>query len=121
VRARCGGFVYARLRDANTGEEIDARVPEQLAAALEWNREAVFVGLLRFKPGRGGVLKPEFRIDSVGQLGTTDGEIPPAVIDFDFLAGGELDLAALPAGQSPLPMSFTPVPVGKVRCTSRSR
>ena len=39
-----GGFVYARLRDASTGDEIAARVPEQLALSLEWNREAVFVG-----------------------------------------------------------------------------
>jgi hypothetical protein len=30
----------------------------------------VFAGLLRYKPGRGGVLKPEFRIDSVLESGT---------------------------------------------------
>ncbi len=30
----------------------------------------MFVGLLRLKPGRGGVLKPEFRIDSVVEAGT---------------------------------------------------
>jgi hypothetical protein len=65
-----GGHVYAHLRDARTGDAIDARVPEQLAAALDWNGEAVFVGLLRFKPGRGGVLKPEFRIDAVVEAGT---------------------------------------------------
>jgi exodeoxyribonuclease VII large subunit len=65
-----GGFVYAQLRDPRTHDTIDARLPEGLAAELEWNREAVFVGLLRFKPGRGGVLKPEFRVDSVEQVGT---------------------------------------------------
>jgi hypothetical protein len=48
-----GGYVYARLQDARTGDAIDARVPEQLAAALGWNGEAVFAGLLRLKPGRG--------------------------------------------------------------------
>jgi hypothetical protein len=31
----------------------------------------VFAGLLRFKPGRGGVLKPEIRIDSLQEAGAT--------------------------------------------------
>jgi hypothetical protein len=59
-----GSFVYAQLRDLRTDDAIDARIPQGLAAELKWNREAVLVGLLRFKRGRGGVLKPEFRIDS---------------------------------------------------------
>jgi hypothetical protein len=58
-----GDFVYAQLRDPRTPDAIDARIPEGLAAELQWNREAVLVALLRFKPGRGGVLKPELRID----------------------------------------------------------
>ena len=65
-----GGFVYAQLRDPRTDDAIDARIPEGVAATLEWNREAAFTGLLKFKPGRGGVLKPEFRVDSVAQVGT---------------------------------------------------
>jgi hypothetical protein len=50
-----GGHVYARLQDGRTGDAIDARVPEALAAALGWNGEAVFAGLLRFAPGRGAL------------------------------------------------------------------
>jgi hypothetical protein len=34
----------------------------------------VFVGLLRFKPGRSRVLKPEFRMDTVQEAGTTRSE-----------------------------------------------
>jgi hypothetical protein len=60
-----GGFVYASLRDPRTGDAIDARIPEGLAPVIEWNREAVFVGLLRYKGGRGGVVKPEFRVDAI--------------------------------------------------------
>jgi hypothetical protein len=29
-------FVYAQLRDARTDDAIDARIPEGLAARLEW-------------------------------------------------------------------------------------
>ncbi len=65
-----GGFVYAQLRDPRTDDAIDARIPEGIAAGLEWNREAVFCGLLKFKAGRGGVLKPEFRVDAVELVGT---------------------------------------------------
>src|SRR5436305_12594775 len=43
-----GGFVYAEVRDPRTTDAIAARVPEQLAATLEWGREAVLVGLLRY-------------------------------------------------------------------------
>jgi hypothetical protein len=65
-----GGFIYAGLRDARTGDVLDARVPAELVASLEWNREAVFVGLLRYRPGRGGVVKPEFRVDAVHEAGS---------------------------------------------------
>ncbi len=34
-----GGFIYAALRDPWTEETIDARVPEEIAASLEWNHE----------------------------------------------------------------------------------
>jgi hypothetical protein len=64
------GFLYAQLRDLRTHDTIDGRIPEGLVAELEWNREAVFVGLLRFTSGRGTVLKPEFRIDAVEHIGT---------------------------------------------------
>jgi hypothetical protein len=66
-----GGFVYAQLCDPRTPDAIDARIPEGLAAELEWNREAVFAGLLKFKPGRGGVLKPKLRVDSLREAGAT--------------------------------------------------
>ena len=62
------GFIYAELKDPRTTEALSARVPEQLAPDLEWGREAVFVGLLRFTVRR-GQLKPEFRIDSVHEAG----------------------------------------------------
>ena len=47
-----GGFIYAALKDPRTNDLIDCRIPEALARDLEWNREAVFAGLLRYKPGR---------------------------------------------------------------------
>jgi hypothetical protein len=65
------GFVYAQLRDPRSHDAIDARIPEGLAAELQWNREAVLIGLLRFKRGRGGVLKPELRVDSLQEAGAT--------------------------------------------------
>jgi exodeoxyribonuclease VII large subunit len=64
-----GGFIYAALKDPRTNDLIDCRIPEALARDLEWNREAVFAGLLRYKPGRGGVVKPEFRVDAVREAG----------------------------------------------------
>jgi hypothetical protein len=48
-----GGFAYAAIRNPRTTEAIDARVPEKLAASLEWGREAVLVGLVRFSPAVG--------------------------------------------------------------------
>jgi hypothetical protein len=63
-----GGFVYAAIRDPRTTEAIDARVPEKLAASLEWGREAVLVGLVRFKSSRGEI-KLEFRVDDVQEPG----------------------------------------------------
>jgi hypothetical protein len=59
-----GGFIYAEIRDPRTTDAVAARVPERMAAELEWGREAVFVGLLRFTARR-GQLRPEFRIDAV--------------------------------------------------------
>ena len=50
-----GGFVYAQLRDPRTQDARDARVPAEMAAGLEWNREAVFARLLRNKAGRGSL------------------------------------------------------------------
>jgi hypothetical protein len=41
--------------------------PSDLPASF--GARAFFVGLLRYKPGRGGVIKPEFRVDSVEQVG----------------------------------------------------
>jgi hypothetical protein len=43
-------------------------VPEKLATSLEWGREAVLVGLVRFKSSRGKI-KPEFRVDDVEEPG----------------------------------------------------
>ena len=42
-----GGFIYAGLKDPRSNDLIDCRLPEGLARDLEWNREAVFAGLLR--------------------------------------------------------------------------
>jgi hypothetical protein len=64
-----GGFLSTALKDPRTNDLIDCRIPEALARDLEWNREAVFAGLLRYKPGRGGVVKPEFRVDAVHEAG----------------------------------------------------
>src|SRR5205823_13858593 len=69
-----GGFVYATLKDPRTGDTLDARVPEDLARSLEWNQEAVFVGQVCYKPGRGAVVKPEFRVDAVHAAGA--GRLP---------------------------------------------
>jgi hypothetical protein len=63
-----GGFIYATLRDPRTGDTLTAKVPERLAAELEWGREAVFAGLVHFTVRR-GELRPEFRIDSVAETG----------------------------------------------------
>ncbi len=65
-----GGFIYASLRDPRTEEAIDIRIPEEIAASLEWNQEAVFVGLIRYKAGRGSVVRPEFRVDAVHEAGS---------------------------------------------------
>jgi hypothetical protein len=62
------GFVYATLRDPRTSDAIDARIPVSLAGGLEWNREAVFVGLVHYKARR-GELRPEFRVDAVHEAG----------------------------------------------------
>src|SRR3954454_18984698 len=56
-----GCVVYAELKDPRTTDALSARIPEQLAPELEWGREAVFVGLLRFTVRR-GQLRPEFRV-----------------------------------------------------------
>jgi exodeoxyribonuclease VII large subunit len=63
-----GGFLYAQIRDPRTTESVDARIPVQLAAGLQWNQEAVFVGLIHFKSRR-GELRPEFRVDDVREAG----------------------------------------------------
>jgi len=63
------GFVYASLRDPRTSDTIDARIPVAVAASLEWNREAVFVGLIHYKASRGEV-RPEFRVDAVQEAAT---------------------------------------------------
>jgi hypothetical protein len=63
-----GGFAYATLRDPRTTDTIDARIPVALAAGLDWNREAVFVGLIYCKARR-GELRPEFRVDAVQVAG----------------------------------------------------
>jgi hypothetical protein len=62
------GFIYATLRDPRTSDAIDARIPVSLAGGLEWNREAVFIGLVHFKARR-GELRPEFRVDAVQEAG----------------------------------------------------
>jgi hypothetical protein len=62
------GFIYAQIRDPRTTESIDARIPVQLAAGLQWNQEAVFIGLIHFKSRR-GELRPEFRVDDVREAG----------------------------------------------------
>jgi hypothetical protein len=62
------GFVYATLRDPRTSDTIDARIPVALAGGLEWNREAVFVGLVHYTARR-GELRPEFRVDAVQEAG----------------------------------------------------
>src|SRR5262249_34628122 len=64
-----GGFLYAQVKDARTGEGIDAKVPIELAGRLEWGREAVLVGLIHYRAKRGEV-RPEFRIDSVQEAGS---------------------------------------------------
>jgi hypothetical protein len=48
-----GGFVSAEVRDLKTVDAIATRIPERLATALEWGREAVFVGLVHFTARRG--------------------------------------------------------------------
>jgi hypothetical protein len=63
-----GGFVYAGLRDPRTSDTVDARIPVAVAGNLEWNREAVFVGLLHYRVRR-GELRPEFRVDAVQGAG----------------------------------------------------
>jgi exodeoxyribonuclease VII large subunit len=62
------GFIYATLRDPRTSDAIDAWIPVSLAGSLEWNREAVFVGLVHYKARR-GELRPEFRVDAVQEAG----------------------------------------------------
>jgi hypothetical protein len=54
-----GGFVYATLRDPRTGDTITAKVPEPLAAELDWGQEAVFAGLVHYTARR-GELRTEF-------------------------------------------------------------
>jgi hypothetical protein len=63
-----GGFVYAQIRDPRSTESLDARIPVQLAAGMQWNQEAVFVGLIHFKSRR-GELRPELRVDDVREAG----------------------------------------------------
>jgi hypothetical protein len=63
------GFVYASLRYLRTSDTIDARIPVAIATNLEWNREAVFVGLIHYKARR-GVLRPEFRVDTMQEAGS---------------------------------------------------
>src|SRR5262249_8876889 len=63
-----GGSVYAQIRDPRTTESIDARIPVQLAAGMQWNQEAVFIGLIHFKSRR-GELRAEFRVDDVREAG----------------------------------------------------
>jgi hypothetical protein len=58
------GFIYADIRDPRTNDTITARIPEGLVDAIEWGREAVFLGLLHFTARR-GELRPEFRVNSV--------------------------------------------------------
>ena len=64
-----GGFLYAALKDPRSNDLIDCRIPEALARDLEWNREAVFAGLLRDKPGRVGGVQPESRVDAAQEAG----------------------------------------------------
>jgi exodeoxyribonuclease VII large subunit len=63
-----GGFIYAQIRDPRTTESIDARIPTQIAAGMQWNQEAVFIGLIHFKSRR-GELRAEFRVDDVREAG----------------------------------------------------
>src|SRR5262245_21964165 len=63
-----GGFIYAQIRDPRSTESIDARIPTQLAAGMQWNQGAVFVGLIHFKSRR-GELRPELRVDDVREAG----------------------------------------------------
>src|SRR5262245_58119115 len=63
-----GGFLYAQIRDPRTTESIYARIPVQLAAGMQWNQEAVFIGLIHFKSRR-GELRAEFRVDDVREAG----------------------------------------------------
>jgi hypothetical protein len=65
-----GGFLCAGLKDPRRNDLIDCHIPEALARDLEWNREAVFAGLLRHKPVRGETVKPEFRAAAVHEAGT---------------------------------------------------
>src|SRR5262245_59292974 len=58
------GFIQRPYSSRGTTETKEARIPTDLAASLEWNREAVFVGLVHYKSRR-GELRPDFRVDSV--------------------------------------------------------
>ncbi len=70
-----GGFVYAQFRGSRLSDALDTHVLEALAGELPWNQEAILAGLLWFKAGRGGSIKPESRVDSVHEVGAAT--LPP--------------------------------------------
>jgi regulator of replication initiation timing len=62
------GFVYVGIKDPRTNDVIDARIPEQMLGQVDWGKEALITGLIRYKSSQ-GLAKPEFRIDDIRQEG----------------------------------------------------
>jgi hypothetical protein len=60
-----GGFSYVFIRDPRTSETIDAKVPEQMMQEIDWGREALLTGFLRYRAAKKGEVRPEFRVDGL--------------------------------------------------------